>query len=168
MALWVAATGYPLLRFTNLQGSGKVQTLSGHKQIAMSHSHPPIFNMSSQAKPFTKEQEEELRESLRRCSNQTIEAAIAYRREGDQSGLSTVVLGIIERYLEPEFSDKLDPNNPDLHIQEDLGIDSLTMVEVVMLVEEAIDITIDNNELRNLSTIGDIHQFIATKVSQSD
>lgn len=123
--------------------------------------------MSNQAKPFTSEQEEELRESLRRCNDQTVEAAIAYRRDGDTSGLSTIVLGIIERYLEPEFTDKLDPSNPDLQIQEDLGIDSLTMVEVVMLVEEAVDITIDNNELRDLRTLGDINAFIATKVGQS-
>jgi acyl carrier protein len=38
------------------------------------------------------------------------------------------------------------------------------MVEMVMLVEESLGLTVDNNELRGIKTIGDIKRFVAGKV----
>jgi len=47
-----------------------------------------------------------------------------------------------------------------LRVFDDLGIDSLAMVEVVMVVEEVLQIKINNEELRDLRTIGDIKTYI--------
>ncbi len=116
---------------------------------------------------FTAEQEEELRESLKRCSEETVAAAIKFRQTGDAALVPTIVLGIIERFLDEDVAPKLQSGDPGIKVQEDLGIDSLTMVEVVMLVEEAVDITIDNTELRELVTVGDINSFIARKISSA-
>ena len=67
--------------------------------------------------------------------------------------------------MDPELRPKLAEANLDnLSIQTDLGVDSLTMVEMVMLVEESLALTVDNNELRGIKTIGDIKQFVANKV----
>ena len=52
----------------------------------------------------------------------------------------------------------------DLRLIEDLGIDSLTMMEIVILVEEVLQMSINNEELRHLRTIGDVKQFIECKV----
>ena len=46
----------------------------------------------------------------------------------------------------------------------DLGIDSLTMMEIVILVEDVLQMTINNDELRNLRTVGDVKTFIDCKV----
>lgn len=116
---------------------------------------------------FTSEQEEELRESLKRCSEETVEAAVKFRKTGDTALVPTIVLGIIERFLDEDVVPKLQSGDPSIKVQEHLGVDSLTMVEVVMLVEEAVDITIDNTELRELVTVGDINSFIARKVSST-
>ncbi|MDP0497711.1 MAG: phosphopantetheine-binding protein [Verrucomicrobiota bacterium JB024] len=119
---------------------------------------------ANEPKPFTAEDEAELRESLKRCSPETVEAAIAYRKNGDKSQVAAIIMGILERVMEPEARPRLHEGNDDTRINEDLGIDSLTMVEVIMMVEETLDITVDNEELRNLTTIGDVKSFITRKL----
>lgn len=59
---------------------------------------------------------------------------------------------------------KLKDADDDLRLIEDLGIDSLTMMEIVILVEEVLQMSINNDELRNLRTVGDIKTFIDCKI----
>ncbi|MGH8018741.1 MAG: phosphopantetheine-binding protein [Opitutaceae bacterium] len=108
--------------------------------------------------------ETHLRESLKRCSAATVEAAVAYRQRKDPALISTVVLGIFERFLDPAAAQKLKEPDDDLRVMEDLGLDSLTLMEAVILIEEVVQISINNDELRNLRTIGDIRVFIDHKV----
>lgn len=116
------------------------------------------------AKPLSPEDEEQLKESLKRCSPETVEAALDYRKTGDTELIPVIILGIIERFLEPDMRPRLKGDADELRIFEDLGVDSLTLVEIVMLVEETLDMTIDNNELRDLRTVGDVKTFIDCKV----
>jgi acyl carrier protein len=117
------------------------------------------------AAAFTTEDELALRDSLKRCSPATIEAAVKFRQTGDAAQISPIILGLLERFMDPELRPKLSEANLDsLGIQTDLGVDSLTMVEMVMLVEESLGLTVDNNELRSIKTFGDIKQFVAAKV----
>lgn len=74
-----------------------------------------------------------------------------------------VVTGIIERYVDPELRPKLVDGGESLRFIEDLALDSLTMMEIVMLVEEVTGLTISNDELRGLATVGDIRVFIDRK-----
>lgn len=105
-----------------------------------------------------------LRDSLRRCSPATIDAALAYRKTGDAGCLPIVVIGIVQRFSDPEHRSKLDaPDADKLRLIDDLGIDSLTMMEIVMLVEEVTRMSISNEELRYLQSIGDIKVFIDCK-----
>lgn len=123
--------------------------------------------MAADQNSFTPEQETELREALKRCSPETLEAALSFRKSGDSSQVPTVIIGIIDRFIEPDARAKLSqPNADELNISQDLGIDSLTMVEVVMLVEETLDTQIDNDALQNLTTIGAIKSFVANKLSK--
>lgn len=115
-------------------------------------------------KPFTSEAEASLRESLRRCSEDTVNAAIAFRKTNAVGHLPVIIIGVVERFLEPEQRPRLAEGDADsLRMIEDLGIDSLTMMEIVMLVEEVVGMSISNDELRNLRTIGDIKVFIDCK-----
>jgi len=115
-------------------------------------------------KPLTIEDEAALRESLKRCSPATIEAAIAYRKTHEISHLPAVIIGVIERFVEPDLRAKLKESDDELRLVEDLGIDSLTMMEIVILVEDVLVMSIDNEDLRTLRTIGDIKVFIDCKV----
>lgn len=102
-----------------------------------------------------------LRDSLRRCSPATVEAAINFRRTGETQYLPVIILGIFERFVEPDLRPRLAAgDSDDLRVVEDLGLDSLTMMEIVMLVEEVTQTRIENEELRGLVTIGDIKTFV--------
>ena len=69
-------------------------------------------------------------------------------------------MGIVKRYLEPEMRPKLDDAKDSTLLMEDLGIDSLTMMEVVILVEETLGVSFDNDELREIRTFGDMREFM--------
>lgn len=116
------------------------------------------------AKPFAPEDEVALRESLKRCSPSTFEAAVQFRKTGNPEHLPAVVIGVIERFVEPDLRSKLKDADDDLRLIEDLGVDSLTMMEIVILVEEVLQLTINNDELRNLRTVGDVKTFIDCKI----
>ena len=115
-------------------------------------------------KPSAAEEDALLRESLKRCSASTYEAAAQFRKTKNTEHLPAIVLGIIERFVEPDLRGKLKDPDDDLRLIEDLGIDSLTMMEIVILVEEVLQMSINNEELRHLRTIGDVKQFIECKV----
>src|ERR1017187_3055038 len=116
------------------------------------------------ARPFTPEDETALREALKRCSPSTFEAAVQFRKTGNPEHLPAVVIGVIERYVEPDLRTKLKDADDDLRLIDDLGIDSLTMMEIVILVEDVLQMTINNDELRNLRTVGDVKTFIDCKI----
>ena len=107
--------------------------------------------------------EEDLKELLKRCPVGTYEAALSFRKEKNISQVETIVMGIIDRHLEPEQREILSNSDDTLRMYEDLGMDSLTMLEVVMLVEQTLEVSIDNEELRELRTIGDVKAYLNAK-----
>ena len=115
--------------------------------------------------PPTEQEIQNLRNTLKRCSPQTIEAAVRYRTTGDASVLPTVVYGIIERHLAPENNRSLAGAGDDTRLIEDLGIDSLTLLEIVLSIEETMKISIENEELREIRTLGEVKNFITNKLS---
>ena len=78
--------------------------------------------------------------------------------------LPVIVHGIIEHFVERGARDKLRRADDSVRLVEDLALDSLTMLEIVFLAEEVLDISIDNEELRPFRTVGDIKLFIASKL----
>jgi len=129
------------------------------------------FNISSHTirtivatQNLSPEEIEAIKESMRRCSPQTIDSAIQYRSTKDAGLVPAIVTGIIERFLEPEARTLLKEKGDDVRIFDDLGVDSLTMLEIVMLVEDIIQITMDNDDLKDLRTINDIRSYISRKL----
>jgi 3-hydroxyacyl-[acyl-carrier-protein] dehydratase len=112
----------------------------------------------------TKLNEEELRESLKRCPESAIEAALEFNETRNPELLPPIILGIIERFVEPDVRPVIREAKDETRLLEDLGIDSLLMVEIVILVEETLSIQIENEELRNLRTLGDIKTYLDAKI----
>ena len=106
-----------------------------------------------------------LREALKRCSPSTYYAACKFKKSGLAADLSTVVLGIMERFVERELRTKLSEAPPALRLREELGLDSLTMMEIVMLTEEVLGINVSNEELTQLRTLGDVQAFLLAKTA---
>ena len=54
---------------------------------------------------------------------------------------------------------------PEASFADDLGADSLDLVELVMALEEEFDITVDEEELKEIQTIGQAFDLIYGKLS---
>ncbi len=117
------------------------------------------------ARNFTSEDEAQLREALKRCSASTFEAACQFRKTGNLEHLPVIIFGIIEHFVESRFRPRLKESTGNLRLAEDLGIDSLTIIEVVMLTEDTLRITINNEDLCALRTLRDVQYFIEAKVT---
>jgi acyl carrier protein len=107
---------------------------------------------------------EQVNEAMRRCAPEAIDAAIKFQTNKDPALVPTIVLGIIERYVEPQMRAKVRQANDDTRLYDDLGIDSLMMVEIVMTIEETLSVTAPDEELRTLRTIGDVKNYLDAKL----
>jgi 3-hydroxyacyl-[acyl-carrier-protein] dehydratase len=116
------------------------------------------------AKSITLKDEAYLREALKRCSAPTYEAACRFRQTGDPDCLPTIILGVIEHHVDPDLRAKLREADDDLRLIEDLGVDSLTMMEIVALAEDVLPVSITSEELCLLRTLGDIRRVIECKL----
>lgn len=52
------------------------------------------------------------------------------------------------------------PVTPETEFQDDLGADSLDMVELVMHVEEEFDISIPDDEIEKIQTVKDAYEYV--------
>lgn len=51
----------------------------------------------------------------------------------------------------------------DANIQDDLGADSLDIVDLVMSFEEEFDLEIPDDQVENIKTVGDVVKFVEDK-----
>ncbi len=59
----------------------------------------------------------------------------------------------------------LDEIVTDARILDDLGADSLDVVELVMALEEAFDIVVPDEDVEAMLTIGDVESYVAGRVT---
>ena len=57
---------------------------------------------------------------------------------------------------------------PEATFRDDLGADSLAIVELVMNIEDRFGITIPDEDAENLTTVGSAVQYIAKKLEEND
>lgn len=129
---------------------------------------PRVLPALTVTRNFTAEDEAQLRVELERCSASTFEAACQFRQTGNIEHLPVIIFGVVECYVEPARRPRLRLKgaSENLRLTEDLGIDSLTMMEIVMLAEEILQVTIDNEVLPELRTMGEIRDFLETKFTR--
>ncbi len=58
-----------------------------------------------------------------------------------------------------------DDVSPTSSFTDDLGADSLDMVELIMAIEEKMGVHIEQKETRNLTTVGDVLAFVEAQKS---
>ena len=72
------------------------------------------------------------------------------------------IKGIIVEQLDAEE----DAVTMEASITDDLGADSLDVVDLVMSIEESFDVEIPDEEVENIKTVGDIVKYIENKVEE--
>ncbi|WP_027389452.1 acyl carrier protein [Chrysiogenes arsenatis] len=76
------------------------------------------------------------------------------------------IIEIVNAALAKEFELDMAQMTPEQSIFDDLGLDSLDMVDMVIVLEQAFSFKIrDEEEVRQIRTLGDIHRFIIQKKS---
>jgi acyl carrier protein len=107
------------------------------------------------------EELESLKETLKRCPEGTLEALLDFRQTKSKASLHEFLVGVLKRHVEPEFEGLLDQENLQLSFVDDLGIDSMTMMEIVIMVETCLGIHIENEELMEIQNYGDLDRYIS-------
>lgn len=103
----------------------------------------------------------QLRELLKRCPPETLAMARRFRRNREADLVGPIVLGVMARYVDRPNVARLREAPPELRLAEDLGLDSLTMIELGMTLEDVLQIPLNDEKLRALRTLGDINRFVA-------
>lgn len=70
---------------------------------------------------------------------------------------------IIKPYLPDDIS--ADSINRESHLINELNINSANLVDIVLDVEDAFDITLENEEMDDMQTVGDALNIIESKVT---
>jgi len=115
--------------------------------------------------PPTEEQVEQVRRSFKRCREGTIDAIIGLQRTGDPEFIPTIVRGIVWRYVQKDIQPIVDQATAETSLAS-VGMDSLTMMEVVLDVQDALDLVIEDADLRRMQTIGDFIGFLQQRFAQ--
>lgn len=76
-----------------------------------------------------------------------------------------MVLEKVKSLLAEQFSVEEDSITMDTKF-EDLGADSLDLVEMVMALEEEFDIQIDDEEVEKIATVGDVVNYITANAKE--
>src|SRR5277367_5966385 len=113
---------------------------------------------------LTDEQVAEIRQQFKRCDQETIDAIVKFRQTGDTSLLPVIVRGVVRRYLPADKAGLLDNATEDTNLS-DLHIESLTMLEIVLDIQDAVDVVIEDTELREVRTLGDVRKFLELKLA---
>ena len=66
----------------------------------------------------------------------------------------------LKTFLVEELRVNADDITMDAELVADLGINSLELADLVYLCEEKFDIVIDDEDLRNFNTVGDVVRYI--------
>lgn len=111
------------------------------------------------------EEIDKLRRSFKRCDEATVEAILSFRQTGDPAAVPIITRGIIARYLRSDTRDFFATAAPETLLSS-LGVDSLTMLEIVLDVQEALDISVEDSELKSLRTVGEVNRLLAEKIAQ--
>ena len=69
----------------------------------------------------------------------------------------------LKNFLVEELRVNPDDVKPEAELSADLGINSLELADLVYLCEERFDIVIDEEELHNFTTVGDIVKYLESK-----
>ena len=115
---------------------------------------------------LSQDEKDSLRKSFKRCREGTVEAIIALRETGDPAQIPEIVRGIVWRYVQPDARPVVEQATPETPLAA-LGIDSLMMLEVVLDVQDALDLVIEDSDLRQMQTMGDVVEFLQKRYAET-
>ncbi len=75
-----------------------------------------------------------------------------------------MVLEKVKAILSEQFDVEEDSITPDTSIADDLGADSLDVVDLLMSIEDEFEIEVPDEEIDNIKTVGELVKYIEDNV----
>lgn len=75
-----------------------------------------------------------------------------------------MVLEKVKAILSEQFDVEEDSITPDTSIADDLGADSLDVVDLLMSIEDEFEIEVPDEEIDNIKTVGELVKYIENNV----
>ena len=114
--------------------------------------------------PLARYAGEEIKHLLRGFSDATTAGALGLREGSQIADFEACLYGILF-FFRPAGSERQDElPSGQTRLREDLGLDSLAMMEAMFKIEELFDISIDNAELVETKTIADARCLLEEKL----
>lgn len=106
----------------------------------------------------------DLPQPLTRFPAEVRDAYRSFRATGDEAALRVVVLAAVRDFM-PRNSAKAraEPLRTEERLIEDLGFDSLAVAETVFFFEDLFKVTIKNEDILALHTVGELCAFVAKR-----
>ena len=120
----------------------------------------PVVLPSATKAPSAVEQEDR----IRRLPDEARAAFLRFQAGGDPIDLDQVVFAILKDFAPRGSTIRLDQLPGDKKMIDDLGFDSLAITEVVFYVEDLFQISITNEEISKVRSLGDLRSFIRRKI----
>ncbi len=111
-----------------------------------------------------KTSEERLREKLEAFPVEFQNLVLAHKAAPSPATLSEIVLGVIQHHSGDVFTAKFAEKGDALLLVEDLGFDSLTLVEISFHAEEFLGYIIQIEDFAHIKTLGDLQGFLRKKL----
>ena len=105
---------------------------------------------------------EEIREKLCGYPEGLLQQYEQFLVEKDPELLSNFVLGLLN-FLQ-DASETADRVSDTANLRDDLGVDSITIAEVIFQLEDIFEIEIPNEDLMNINTVGDLKGYVLGKL----
>lgn len=74
--------------------------------------------------------------------------------------VNTMIFDTVKALISEQLGIEADNITEASYIQEDLGADSLDIVDLIMAIEDEFDVEIPEDQVENIKTVGDIVKFI--------
>lgn len=106
-------------------------------------------------------------ELLKHLPARVQEAYKRFARTGDMDAADEVVLAIIKDHVPARKIAHIPPVLTDAStLMGDLGIDSVSIADALYVLEDVFDVSISNQDLAKLRTLGDLKTFLRSKLAK--
>ena len=104
-------------------------------------------------------------EKLRRLPPSALENFRQFRATGDGAALAALIFAVLYDFLPQKSKDGATSWADEARLIEDLGFDSLAIAETVFFFEDLFRISISNEEILQVRTVGELRAFVQKKLA---
>lgn len=76
------------------------------------------------------------------------------------------IAGIIKNFLIEEFEIDESKINPEAHLKDDLGLESLDFVDIAVIVQKEFGLTLKGEEMTAIRTLDDLYGYIFNSINK--